>query len=128
MFDWWTRVLMALGLAAAPGAPMVAAEPLYPESIQAPDMAPAQRALTITVSGNLPTPAYEVLPPQVIVAPPLLRIQLGAKLKHTGPSIQMLQPFSVPVLLPPLPPGAYELVVESPTAEPIRKALRITGP
>ena len=128
MSDWWTRLLVAVGLAAAPGAPMSQAEPLFPEAIQAPDMAPANRPLTITVTGNLPTPAYEVLPPQVTVTPPTVHIRLGAKLKHSGPSIQMLQPFSVPVQLPPLAAGAYELVVESPNAEPIRRPLSITAP
>lgn len=128
MSEWWTRLLVALGLAAAPGAAMTHAEPLYPEAIVAPDLAPAQQALTVRVEGNLPSPAYELLPPQVSVEPPLVRIRLGAKLKHSGPSIQMLQPFSQDVSLPPLPAGQYELVVESPRAEPIRRALRVTGP
>lgn len=125
--DWWQRFCLALGLAASPPLPSSGAEAVYLEAIQAPDLTPAHRASTLVVEGQLPSPAYELLPPVVQVKAPLVVVHLGSRLAHRGPSIQVLHPFRQVIDLPPLPPGLYELRVQPPQGEAMTRSLRVAG-
>lgn len=113
----WTGLLgaiVALGCAfsakEAKGGP-ADRQPVYIDDVSAPASAAAGTDVTVTVSGNLPTPAWEITDVEVKKDAGHVTITIWGVLKDDRPGIQVLQPFSRAVPVEGLEPGNWTIEV-----------------
>jgi hypothetical protein len=97
-------------------APSVAGELVYVTKVQAPFALLEGDVLTVTLAGNLPTPAWKLSGVDVSVDPRAGRIRLTPRATPPAEgtmSIQVLQPFDTKAEVKGLAAGSYTLQVES---------------
>lgn len=86
-------------------------QPVYIDSVKAPAEVSAGKAFTVTVDGNLPTPAWKIADVDVKREGAKVQIVIWGELVNEGPSIQMLEPFTRQVEVPGLTPGQWTVEV-----------------
>jgi hypothetical protein len=86
---------------------------VYLTTVEAPAHVDAGAPVDVAITGDLPTPAYELVEPDVQRNEKVVTIHLASRLKNGAMSIQVLAPFRRDVLIQDLEPGAWTVNVEA---------------
>lgn len=115
----WLSVLLGLGVAAGTGCAHADGEGKengdrrlpYVDEVKAPSAAEAGEPVEVVVSGNFPTPGWEVADVEVDRKDRRVTIRIWITEKEKGPMIQVLQPFERKVRLDDLEAGTWTVEV-----------------
>lgn len=110
-------VLVAMGM--WQGSKPTADGPVFLDNVQVPAHVAGGVSVDVTLTGNLPSPAYELVEPGVQRTDHHLIIQLASHLKNKNPTIQVLVPFTQVVKLGALEPGDWTITVKPTRGEPV---------
>lgn len=86
-------------------------QPVYVDDVQAPASVHAGATVEVKVSGNLPTPAWELEHVDVKKSGHTVTITLWGRRTGNNPGIQVLQPFTKTVPVSGLAPGTWTIEV-----------------
>lgn len=105
--------VVALGCAHAPKPkePSEDRQPVYVDQLKAPTTAASGQAVEVTVTGNLPSPAWELGDVSVERSGKTVTLTVWGVLKHKGMAAQVLVPFTKTLALQDLTPGTWTIEV-----------------
>lgn len=99
--------------------------PVFLSAVNAPASVPAGAPVEVVITGNLPSPAYELIEPAVQRREHAVHIHLASHIVKTGPVIQVLVPFTRTVILTDLDVGHWTITVDAPSGEPLKAGVDV---